>query len=103
MNLKDVQEEVGRVEGQEEGRGRARGNSRNDQQDNMQNQETKETKQIHVQETQAELVDEVVYETQTINDLRESGYNEDEIAKCVPPELVEEGIEETQPAIVIKR
>ncbi|KAI3708666.1 hypothetical protein L2E82_37986 [Cichorium intybus] len=60
-----------------------------------------------VLETQAEVVDEVVYETQTINDLRESGYSEDEIAKCVPTELVEEddeeGIEETQPSVVIKR
>ncbi|KAI3711428.1 hypothetical protein L2E82_41514 [Cichorium intybus] len=93
----------------------------------MQNLVTKETKQIHVQEvqqteetmevpmsmeqvleTQVKVVDEVVYETQTINDLRESGYSEDEIAKCVPPELVEEdvneeGIEETQPSVVIKR
>lgn len=118
------------------GIGRARGNSGNDQQynmqnpvtkDNMQNLVTKETKQIHVQEvqqteetmevpmsmeqvleTQVKVVDEVVYETQTINDLRESGYSEDEIAKCVPPELVEEdvneeGIEETQPSVVIKR
>ncbi|KAI3724578.1 hypothetical protein L2E82_36359 [Cichorium intybus] len=58
-----------------------------------------------VLEIQAEVVDEVVYETQTINDLRESGYNEDEIAKCVPPELVEEedeeGIEETQPVVIV--
>ncbi|KAI3778731.1 hypothetical protein L2E82_08114 [Cichorium intybus] len=75
-------------------------------------QQTEETMEVpmsmeQVLETQDEVVYKVVYETQTIKNLRESGYNEDEIAKCLPHELDEEddkeGIEETQPTIAIKR
>nr|KAJ0195040.1 hypothetical protein LSAT_V11C700374860 [Lactuca sativa] len=52
-------------------------------------------------ETQADVDANVVHETQIIKDLRENGYTEDEIARCVAVEHTEddekEGIGETQP------
>ncbi|CAH1442268.1 unnamed protein product [Lactuca virosa] len=60
-----------------------------------------------VLETQADVDAEMVHETQSINDLRESGYTEDEIARCVAAEHTEddeeEGIDETQPQVTIKK
>lgn len=58
-------------------------------------------------ETQVDVDANVVHETQIIKDLRENGYTEDEIARCVAVEHTEddekEGIGETQPQVTIKK
>ncbi|CAH1418652.1 unnamed protein product [Lactuca virosa] len=94
------------------GIGRARGSLGNNVQEETQQmlvqemQQTKETME-QVLETQADVDAEMVHETQSIKDLRESGYTEDEIARCVAAEHTEddeeEGIDETQPQVTIKK